>query len=97
MSQIHNQLYMDVDYRISMKWIKDTNPYCANCWALIKPEQRTVDHITPLSHRPDMAYLRANLQMLCTDCHKQKTITRDKKFNNTMQLALRKAGLIKER
>lgn len=93
MSKIHDLLYLDSEYRELTKWIRDTNPRCAHCWAFTLPENRTVDHITPLSHRPDSAYKRANLQMLCKDCHRTKTSICDNRFNNTMMLAFAKATL----
>lgn len=93
MSKIHDVLYQRQDYRELMKFIRDNNPYCAKCWAWTKPEQRTVDHITPLSVRPESAMVRANLQMLCRDCHHEKTQVRDNHFNNTMMIAFAKAGL----
>lgn len=91
MSKIRDVLVQREDYRELTKWIRDTNPYCAHCRAWTKPEYRTVDHITPLSHRPEGAMVRANLQMLCKECHRIKTVNRDNHFNNTMLLAFQKA------
>lgn len=93
MSQIHDVLYAQDEYREMAKWFRETNPYCNKCKAWTEPRDRTVDHITPLSFRPDTAYVRANLQMLCKDCHKEKTTVRDNHFNNTMMLAFLKASL----
>ena len=87
MSKIHNLLMTHEEYRSLTKWIRDTNPYCAICKGKTRPENRTVDHITPLSVLPSRAYDRSNMQILCKECHENKTRTRDNHFNNTMMLA----------
>lgn len=94
MSKIHDVLYQLEEYRSLTAWIRETNYFCAQCRAFTEPSNRTVDHITPLSILPGAAFVRANLQMLCIECHKEKTRIRDNHFNNTMMLAFARAQTV---
>ena len=53
-------------------------PWCADPlgWHAAVQELRPavqVDHIVPLRQRPELAYVRSNLQGLCHQCHAKKT------------------------
>lgn len=49
-------------------------PLCRVCFnAGRTTEASSVDHITPRQQRPDLAYVEANLQPLCSACHAIKS------------------------
>ena len=62
--------------RASVRWrsvrlaILRKAPLCQSIWCRdqVTPAME-VHHIEPLSHRPDLAYVAANLAALCVACH----------------------------
>ncbi len=54
--------------------VKREEPLCRKCLerGFYTPTKH-VDHIIPLTQRPDLALERNNLQGLCIKCHAQKT------------------------
>ena len=49
-------------------------PVCRECARLGLTEPATqVDHVVPLSVAPHLAYVRSNLQPVCTACHARKS------------------------
>ena len=72
------------DPRKTRRWKKlrelvlKEQPLCADPYSRHANDGRAVaatqvDHIKPLAERPDLVYVRSNLQGLCTSCHAQKT------------------------
>ncbi|MBF6328510.1 HNH endonuclease [Nocardia transvalensis] len=49
--------------------LRRMQPWCSSCGAT---DRLTVDHITPVSERPDLAYEVNNLQVLCGRCNSRK-------------------------
>ena len=48
-------------------------PLCRPCVAAGRTElAREVDHIEPLTARPDLAFVPENLQPICKSCHAKK-------------------------
>lgn len=49
-------------------------PLCEDCQARgVVRRATTVDHVTPLRTRPDLAYTLSNLRSLCAPCHARKS------------------------
>jgi 5-methylcytosine-specific restriction protein A len=53
---------------------KRANPLCQDCLdeGKITPTQE-IDHVIPLTVRPDLALVMENLRSLCVECHRAKT------------------------
>ncbi|MBF6330261.1 HNH endonuclease [Nocardia transvalensis] len=49
--------------------LRRVQPWCSSCGAT---DELTVDHIAPVSTRPDLAYELRNLQVLCRRCNGRK-------------------------
>lgn len=49
--------------------LRRMQPFCSTCGAR---EDLTVDHIVPLTERPDLAYDLDNLDILCRSCNSAK-------------------------
>lgn len=91
MSKIHDELYKDPEY-CGIKWqVRRDNPYCSGCGYWLYIEDRTVDHIVPLSARSSLAKEVSNLQVLCEPCHNNKTRRSDNHFNDTMKIAFERS------
>jgi 5-methylcytosine-specific restriction enzyme A len=49
--------------------------YCIKCLEKgIKEYANEIDHIIDIKIRPDLAFVKSNLQALCKACHSKKTI-----------------------
>ena len=49
--------------------LRRMQPWCSTCGAT---DDLTVDHIVPLTQRPDLAYELTNLDILCRSCNGAK-------------------------
>ena len=66
----------DIDWLNLRDWYRENHPLCENCKRLgvIKP-MRDVDHVIPFHGLDDPLRLDPhNLQSLCGQCHREKTI-----------------------
>ena len=50
-------------------------PLCQDCedHGITNPDDLELDHIIPITERPDLRLVRANLRMRCKACHQRKT------------------------
>lgn len=59
----------------------EPHPLCCRCGALgSKNNPIEVDHVIPISERPDLRLDPENLQAMCKSCHSRKTATEDGGF-----------------
>ncbi|WP_124712697.1 HNH endonuclease signature motif containing protein [Mycolicibacterium nivoides] len=54
------------------KRLRKFSPFCENCGST---EQLSVDHIIPVTQRPDLIFELANLRVLCMRCNRQRGST----------------------
>jgi thymidylate synthase (FAD) len=50
--------------------LKKFNSKCVSCES---DEHLEIDHVIPVSQAPELAYDASNLQLLCKDCHREKS------------------------
>lgn len=69
-----DRLRSTTQWRRVRAMVLKAEPLCRDCAArgLTTPGAQ-VDHIAPLTDRPDLAYDLTNLQPLCAPCHNRKT------------------------
>ena len=62
-------------WRSVSKQVLREEPVCRKCVAGGRTELAVhVDHIVSLAERPDLAFVRSNLQGLCLSCHARKGV-----------------------
>ena len=66
-----------------MAWLTD-HPWCAECERQGRLNLADeLDHVVPVSKRPDWFWRRSNWQSLCRRCHERKTASENKKKEMT--------------
>ena len=58
--------------KVRKRVLEDENWTCRICGK----HANSVDHIVPVSDRPDLMFTRSNLQALCTACNSRKELQR---------------------
>lgn len=83
------RFYAGLRWRKLRQWILEMRPLCAECQraGVLRPATE-VDHITPRSERPDLAYDQDNLQGLCRSCHSAKTMREKNRGGGLQSLEL---------
>ena len=62
-------------WRCVSKQVLREEPVCRPCVAAGRTELAVeVDHIESLADRPDLAFVRTNLQGICKSCHARKGV-----------------------
>ena len=75
-----NKVYGNTAWRRLRRIKLNNNPLCEICLAKgIIAQAEQVDHIIPVSLRPDLFLVYDNLQSLCEICHSKKTREENKK------------------
>lgn len=65
-------VYRSPKWRRLRSQVLSEEPLCRACRNAMPVH---VDHIQPIVSRPDLAFVRSNLQALCAPCHSRKTAT----------------------
>lgn len=59
----------DPQWRLMSYRLRKRSPFCQYCNATV---DLTVDHIIPVSERPDLSHNTANCQVLCRSCNSRR-------------------------
>lgn len=75
--RVQKQKNYDNNWRKFSKAYRKKHPFCKECLqkGVYNSDNLEVDHIIPITQRPDLKYSETNLQTLCKSHHAQKTYT----------------------
>ena len=73
MSSYHVESDNDPLFKAQRKTYLNKFRYCRICDEPVLREERSIDHIIPMWRYNGDYWDRSNFQMICPDCHKQKT------------------------
>ncbi len=82
----------DYIFRAKKRNFASKHTWCARCARYIKMRRRTIDHIIPMSIYLGSPEDKSNWQMLCVNCHRNKTKRIDNKiYKSTLSYAFANA------